>query len=178
MKKLNVGCGTDIRPGWINMDIAQLDGVDVIHDINLLPLPFENESIDEILCQDILEHIEYPPVLKELHRILKKGGIITIRVPHFTSKNNYIDPTHKRLFSIRTFDFFTKDSFMGRNYYYDFAFSEIVSRKLTFQKGILFFFNYGVELIFGNRITILDFYEGSFLSRLFPGENIIIKLKK
>lgn len=43
--------------------------------------------------------------MKELYRILKINGVVEIRVPHFTSKNNFIDPTHKKLFSFQLFDF-------------------------------------------------------------------------
>lgn len=33
MKKLNLGLGTDIREGWINLDRSALPGVNVVHDI-------------------------------------------------------------------------------------------------------------------------------------------------
>ena len=56
-KKLNVGCGANIKTGWINMDCVELPGVDVVHDIENLPLPFEDEEFDEIRCDNILEHI-------------------------------------------------------------------------------------------------------------------------
>ena len=42
-----------------------------------------------------------------MHRILKKDGEVSIRVPHFTSRNNFSDPTHINRFAINTFDFFT-----------------------------------------------------------------------
>jgi len=177
MMKLNVGCGTDIRKGWINMDLASLEGVDVVHDINNLPLPFDFCMFDEIVCQDILEHIEYIPVLKELHRILKVGGVLSIRVPHFSSRNNYIDPTHKKMFSIRTFDFFAETSFLERGYYFDFKFSKIVDRKIVFQKKILFY-NYLIEPLINIHPRVMDLYESTMLARIFPAENIKIFLIK
>src|SRR4051812_1511318 len=73
LKKLNIGCGTDTKEGWVNLDAAGLPGVDVVHDIEKLPLPFADDSFDEILAQDVLEHVEYVPVLQDLRRILKKG---------------------------------------------------------------------------------------------------------
>ena len=106
MNKLNLGCGENIKEGWVNLDSAALPGVDVTHDIEKIPFPFKDGEFDEILCRDVLEHVEYIPTLRELHRILKPGGVLRIQVPHFTSRNNFVDPTHRRMFSISTFDFF------------------------------------------------------------------------
>ena len=66
--------------------------------------------------------------------MLQKGGTFLIEVPHFTSRDNWIDPTHKKSFSIRTFEFFVKDSRFGRSYYFDFAFESVVYQHLTFEK--------------------------------------------
>ncbi|GAB4026589.1 class I SAM-dependent methyltransferase [Spirosoma gilvum] len=178
IKKLNVGCGTDIRPDWINMDIAALPGVDIVHNIEKLPLPFEDGQFDEIVCQDILEHVDYIPVLKELHRILSNEGIIRIRVPHFSSSNNYIDPTHKKQFSWRTFEFFSRTSFLSRSYYFDFNFETTVSSRITFAKNNIFFYNYLIEPLVNIRNGTKNLYEDTFLSRLFPGFNIEVVLKK
>jgi predicted SAM-dependent methyltransferase len=67
LKKLNLGSGADIRTGWVNLDIGNIPGVDIIHDIEKLPLPFDDDRFEEILCNDILEHINYIPVLKDVH---------------------------------------------------------------------------------------------------------------
>ncbi len=179
-KKLNLGCGTDIRAGWINLDSAALTGVDVVHDIEKLPLPFGDEEFDEILCQDVLEHVEYIAVLRDLHRILKKGGSLTIRVPHFTSKNNFIDPTHRRMFSINTWDFFilntpTRNKRIAREraYYFDFAFDRIFSRRITFEHGSrLFFYNRLLQRLVNLSPRMQEVYESTLFSRFFPAENI------
>ncbi len=178
LKKLNVGCGTEIRGGWINLDSVKLPGVDIVHDIETFPLPFDEETFDIILCRDVLEHVEYVPVLRELHRILKKGGAINIRVPHFTSRRNYDDPTHKKMFSIRTFEYFIKNSRVSRDYYFDFHFNKIAFTKITFEKKF-YFYNYLIEIIInaGNK-TKETLYEATFLSRLFPAESILVKLVK
>lgn len=44
MKKLNLGCGKDIKAGYVNLDIVKLDGVYVVWDVNKLPLPFKKEE--------------------------------------------------------------------------------------------------------------------------------------
>lgn len=185
-QKLNIGCGTDIRKGWVNLDSAPLPGVDIIYDIEMLPLPFKNEVFDEILCQDVLEHVEYIPLLQDLHRILKPGGVITIRVPHFTSKNNYIDPTHKKRFSINTWDFFAahtptrnKRIETERGYYFNFIFDRIGTRRITFeQSSRLFLYNRVAEITINCSPRMQSFYESTMLARLFPAENIIVELIK
>jgi predicted SAM-dependent methyltransferase len=95
-EKLNLGCGTDIKEGWVNLDSAEIAGVDVVHNILNIPLPFNDGQFNLIVANDILEHVDYIPLMKELHRILKDGGILHIRVPHFTRVKNFKDPTHIR----------------------------------------------------------------------------------
>jgi SAM-dependent methyltransferase len=178
MRKLNLGCGYDIRDGWVNLDASPLSGVDVIHDIEDLPLPFDDDSFDEVLAKDVLEHIEYVDTLRDLYRILKVGGKLTIQVPHFTSADNFIDPTHKRLFSAQTFDFFVGGSTCGREYYFDFAFDHIESRRINFQKRPVFFYNYLAEVLVNTNYKMHKFYEHTGLSRLFPATNISVTLVK
>ena len=180
-RKLNLGCGTDVKKGWINLDSSALPGVDVVHDIGTLPLPFSDGQFDEILCRDILEHLDYAPVLRDLWRITASGGSLTIRVPHFTSKHNFIDPTHKKLFSVNTFDFFVKNSVLKkeRAYYFDFAFEKIASRQITFERSSrLYAYNRIVEAIVNRSLRSQEIYESTGFSRFFPGYNIEIILVK
>jgi predicted SAM-dependent methyltransferase len=51
--KLNIGAGNDIRNGWINHDIAELEGIDIVHDLNKFPWPFEDEQFSEIVANDV-----------------------------------------------------------------------------------------------------------------------------
>jgi len=186
LKKLNLGCGTDIKPGWINLDSAALPGVDVVHDLENLPLPFRDGEFDEILCHDVLEHIHYPPTLGDICRILKKGGKLTIRVPHFTSKNNFVDPTHKRMFSISTWDFFAahtptynKRITRERAYYFDFTFDRIAARRITFECGSrLFFYNRLIGWLVNLSPRLQEIYESTALCYLFPAQDIIVVFMK
>lgn len=166
------------------MDIAKLPGVDIVWDIEKLPLPFKDSEFDEILAEDILEHTEYIPVLRDLHRILKTGGKLVIRVPHFTSKNNFADPTHKKMFSVATFDFFTQNPKFSksreRDYYFDFHFDRAASTHITFEKSSRFFFynKWIVEPIINLNTKTKYLYEATCLARLFPAENILVELMK
>ena len=183
MKKLNLGSGKDIKKGWINLDSASLPGVDVVHNIEKLPLPFSNEEFDEILCNDVLEHVEYIPILKDLHRILKTGGKISIRVPHFTSKNNYTDPTHVKRFSIYTFDMFARNAANSksreREYYFNFRFERVESVKISFDRSSRWlFYNRLMEPIANLNKTTRFLYESTGWCYSFPAQNIEIELTK
>ena len=55
--KLNLGCGNDIKEGWVNMDYIGAEGVDVVHNLNRLPYPFPDNTFDSILASHVLEHL-------------------------------------------------------------------------------------------------------------------------
>ena len=104
MKKLNIGCGRNVKKGYINLDVVRLPGVDVVHDLEKFPYPFDDNTFDLIEASQVLEHVDnLRGVMKELARILKPGGKLKIDVPHFSSNTAYMDPTHKRFFCILHF---------------------------------------------------------------------------
>jgi SAM-dependent methyltransferase len=176
MLKLNLGCGKDIRKDWINLDLVDLPGVDIVHDINNIPLPFDDNIFDEILCSSVLEHVEYVPLLRDLHRILKPGGRLSAIVPHFSSKHAFADPTHIRYFSTETLLFFTKEHPMV--YYFDFHFSHAEKVFIHFNRDRLgYFYNHFLESFVNLNPRLKDFYEGSFL-RVFPATNLEVTLIK
>jgi len=77
-----------------------------------LPYPFEDESVDEVHMYHVLEHLNNPlQKVEELHRILKVGGKLFIRVPHFSSMGAFSDITHIRPFGYASFDCFVKDTY-------------------------------------------------------------------
>lgn len=176
-QRLNLGCGTDIRPGWINLDKAPLPGVDVVHDLQQVPLPFSAAQFEHVCAKDVLEHVDYVPLLRDLHRVLKPGGTLEIQVPHFTSADNYIDPTHIRRFSIRTFEFFVARSTIARDYYFDFSFTRIERRHVSFPHGPLVW-NHLIEPLVNASEKLQKYYELTFMRGLFPAQNIRVTLVK
>lgn len=82
--RLNLGCGGDVREGFLNLDLhSNAPGV-TRGDVRKLDLAFQEGSVDEIVAQDILEHMshrEVHDVLAMWCRLLKPGGTIEIRVP-------------------------------------------------------------------------------------------------
>jgi ubiquinone/menaquinone biosynthesis C-methylase UbiE len=170
--KLNLGCGTDIRSGYINLDSAALPGVDVVHDLDNLPLPFADAQFDEVLCMDVLEHIELIPVLRELHRVTAPGGRVHIRSPHFTSRNFYVDPTHRKAFSIDTLRFFVRNGGTEREYYFDFAFSAEARAVITFMEKPSQPWGKLISRLVNRSPRHQRYYESTGLSRLFPAFNV------
>jgi SAM-dependent methyltransferase len=97
---LDVGCGSAKTPGAIGLDVSTATDADIVHDLDELPYPIEDSSFDQILLQDVIEHVEEPiRVFEELHRIARPGGRIHLRTPHFSSALAYGDPTHRHCFS-------------------------------------------------------------------------------
>ena len=104
MNKLNLGCGKDIKDGYINLDIVDYGG-NMIHDINSFPYPFEENYFDEIYASHILEHLDnFHNSITELYRILKPNGMLIVYAPFFLNTKYFGEPDHKIPFSIRTFD--------------------------------------------------------------------------
>jgi SAM-dependent methyltransferase len=177
--RLNLGCGTDVRAGYVNLDAASLPGVDVVHDLDVLPLPFEDGAFREIVCQDVLEHVDLVGVLRECHRILVPGGVLSMRSPHFSSAAAHIDPTHRRAFSIETLDFFASEGrFANRGYYFDFRFSRLASARIAFHRYRWQPWNYLVEPLVNASPATQRYYEGTCLARLFPAANVEVVLVK
>jgi predicted SAM-dependent methyltransferase len=95
--KLNLGSHGDNQEGYVNIDLFD-PTADIKCDVTTLP--FENESVDEVLASHILEHFRcgnaYEPhlsnplnpktvveALTEWRRVLKIGGLLEIKVPDF-----------------------------------------------------------------------------------------------
>ena len=90
--KLNLGCGTDVREGWTNLDNHNTNGADVVFDLDKIfegeKLPFEDNTFEEIICYHVLHTFIYPfPIIQELIRVCKVGGIIDIKT-HMPNANN------------------------------------------------------------------------------------------
>lgn len=88
-----------------------LPGVDIQADLNepldLLP----DGSVEAVHCRHLLEHIDrLLHLLDELHRVVRPGGEIDIRVPHFSNPYGYSDPTHVRFFGLYSFFTFPRRS--------------------------------------------------------------------
>ena len=81
--RLNLGCGPHPPPGWINADIRPYPGVDLCGDVQHgLALP--DGAVDIAVAIHLLQDLPWgaiPPLLAELRRVLRPGGLLRIGVP-------------------------------------------------------------------------------------------------
>jgi SAM-dependent methyltransferase len=93
MTVINLGCGTRKEKGHIGVDIVKWPDTDVVWDLNDHPYPFENESADMIIAEEIIEHLKDPKrFMEEVHRILKPGGKVRVTT---NNKNSLINKMFK-----------------------------------------------------------------------------------
>lgn len=155
-KKLNLGCGKDFKKDYINCDIRKDVKPDVVLDLTK-KLPFKENSIDKVYMKHVLEHIpNYDFLIKELYRICKKGAIIHILVPFYTSQNMLPNPHH-----INYFGYFTLDCYND-----------------------LFDINPKINFFIDNHSKLIDFIINKkpyiyqrFFAWTFPASQIQFKLK-
>lgn len=83
-KVLNLGCGSTVflAPNVVNLDMFPGKGVNVVHDLSKMPLPFKDGEFDLIVANHILEHVpDWWNCFKDLARVLKIGGRLEIWGP-------------------------------------------------------------------------------------------------
>ncbi|OIP20732.1 MAG: hypothetical protein COW69_00110 [Candidatus Huberarchaeum crystalense] len=93
MKILDIGCGRNkyksITKGdiVISLDRVKLHRVDIVHDLEKFSLPFRDNEFDKVIAFHVLEHIKnFIPLMAELHRIMKAGAILEIKVPFYSAQ--------------------------------------------------------------------------------------------
>lgn len=120
--RLHLGCGRNILPGWLNLDLVKLPGVDLVADLDACdrePLPLADNSVDEFQANHLLEHLRNPlPFMQELYRVAKPGATAVFRVPYGSSDDAYEDPTHVRQYFLNSFAYFAQPTYWRADYGY------------------------------------------------------------
>lgn len=170
--KLNVGSGTDIRKGYVNLDKFKFDGTDIIWDIDKIPFPFKDSSFSEILIKHVIEHVnDVVAFMSEIYRISKPGAKIFIEAPYFSGVDAVGDPTHKHFFAAKTFDFFEKGKLGNENYFEQ-------SQKIDFKvkKVKIVFSNNKFLKIFNGLVNISHKVYERFFAHILPSQVILAEL--
>lgn len=82
VKKLHIGCGGNLLPGWLNTDSFPQNGAVFLDAGEIYPFP--DNSFDYVFSEHTIEHIQYRQaltMLRQCHRVLKPGGRIRLVTP-------------------------------------------------------------------------------------------------
>ena len=135
MSELLIGSGNNLTkqlalPGkdeWVELTTLDIDPdcePDVLHDLAILPLPFADESFDELHAYDVLEHMGqqgdwrlFFEQFTEFHRLLKPGGHFFGITPMWDTQWAWADPGHSRIISPGTISFLEQKFYedVGKN---------------------------------------------------------------
>lgn len=108
--KINIGSGLKRIEGFMNVDHDPNVNPDYLIDIETGNLPFEDNTVSEVLASHVMEHIGegFFHLMKELYRVCEPNAIIHIVVPHHRSDIFFGDPTHVRPITPEMMKLFSK----------------------------------------------------------------------
>ncbi len=176
---VELGCGPHKKEGRIGVDSVDLPNVDIVADLESGLSFLPDNSVDEIHCRSVLEHIRnFENLMREIVRVLKNDGTAHIFVPHFSNPYHYSDFTHTRFFGLYTFYYFVNNDFQLRrkvpNFYTDVRI-RILSQRLIFRSSFKIV-NPIKKLLgwFVNLHSLVQTYYEENLCYLFPCHGIEI----
>jgi SAM-dependent methyltransferase len=175
MADLLIGCGQrraklmawDGNAEWndlVTLDINPDHKPDVVHDLTVLPLPFDDNTFDEIHAYEVLEHTGqqgdwrfFFAQFSEFYRILKPGGVLMATSPHWSSEWCWMDPGHTRAMGPEMMVFLHQPSYtaqVGKTPMTDYRFVfkgdfDLVESTVMPNKQ----FGYGLQAVKPSRIT-------------------------
>lgn len=126
--ELLIGCGNSRRKKhtlgsfeWeelVTIDHDPNCGADVVHDLDVTPWPFEDDTFDECHAYEVLEHLgrqgDYKAFFRhfaEIYRILKPGGVLIATVPAWDDVWAWADPSHTRVIAPQTLVFLDRTQY-------------------------------------------------------------------
>lgn len=130
--RLDLGCGANLQPGWVGMDIRSLDHDParfLCHDIEATPWPLPDDCADIIQASHIMEHVSavsyrlengelvrrngFIDVMNEMWRVLCHEGQVWVTGPYGWSHGFIQDPTHVKPLNESLFTYFTPRDWTG-----------------------------------------------------------------
>lgn len=108
--RLDLGCGSGKREGFIGIDSDPKVEPDVVADLTK-GIPFPNNSVDEVWCSHFYEHLtpdEGARLIVDILRVCRRGALVTIKVPL-----RFSDPSHQRILDGWWFNDFDMSKYMA-----------------------------------------------------------------
>lgn len=104
---VDVGAGNNPDPrANVSLDRVPLSGVDIVHDLEERPWPFDTGSASRVIARHVVEHLQQPEeAFAEAARVLEGGGVFEVHVP--IGLDAKTDPTHVNEWTWDTPDYFT-----------------------------------------------------------------------
>lgn len=131
--ELLIGCGNDRDKRVTNKDMAEtwfqlvtLDmnpdcHPDIVHNLDDLPLPFEDDMFHEVHAYDVIEHLgragdykAFFAFFEEIWRILKPEGYFCATVPCWDSEHAWSDPGHTRVITPTTLTYLSQKEYQAQ----------------------------------------------------------------
>jgi len=176
MRILDIGCGRSkyapADPGdtVVGMDCSRQAGVDVVHNLEDFPWPFSDDEFELVVAHHILEHLsDLVATMEEIWRVAKPGASVRITVPYFSFPGAFQDPTHKRFFTWKTFDYFLAG--VEFNYYSRARFEMGARRLSAFAK------HRRLSALFDPAINCCPKFYERFFAYIFPAEELRLELR-
>lgn len=171
---LELGCGFSKTPGAFGVDVIPGSQADLLHDLDVFPYPLDDGVWDYIICRDVLEHVEdFVGTMEEIWRVAAPGAILDVRAPFMSSVNYFSDPTHRRAFTSRSFDYFLPGHPTHRLGYskaqFELLSCEYDTEERSHRRG---FHRWALEWANRNKVQ----YENRY-AFLYPVYNIFFKLR-
>lgn len=131
-KELLIGCGnsrakrfdtleTKDWKGLVTLDMDETCQPDIVHNLNKLGYPFQDNEFDSIHAYDVLEHCGsqgdfrfFFAQFTELWRILKPNGLLCATVPKWDKLWALADPGHTRIINHGTLAFLSQLSYKNQ----------------------------------------------------------------
>jgi len=116
MSELCLGAGDRIKEGAVNHDCVPHPGIDVVHDLDVLPWPWPDNTFDQIGSRSVFEHLKLTLIetLDECWRIIKPDGILIVVYPVYTSETSFHDPTHRWHWALGSLDYVDPETRHGK----------------------------------------------------------------